>query len=614
MKRPSTPIALAICFAVLLAAIWYFSRAMFQDNWSAEPRATLSGNTPSVVHSMQPVGRTSPARKVKIVIGLKLKNEAALDALLTAQADPHSPEFKHYLTPSEFARRFAPDQAEYDKVVAFVQSRGLTVTTSASNRLIVGAEGTVDQVEKAFSVAIKEYNWDGQTYFSNDADPQIPASLRQTVESVIGLSSFAQFRAKNKPSQKEAGSKVSLMGLTPEQVATAYGFPNAYNKAAGTKYSGKGITVAIATAYNYSRSDVDEYWRFFGVKRTGSITDIPVNGCTSRLNRETTLDLEQVGAQAPGADVLMYLGSDPAFSTFTLVFNQIVTDNKADVISVSWGLCERDTGVAQMNTEHAIFKQANAQGIPIFAASGDDGAYDCKDTEAQPDGRKGSGDKEGKAPAGKSGSGSKTVPPTAVDYPSSDPYVVAVGGTTLYLDDDNGRAAESAWSGAGGGISSLWPRPSWQNGKGLPANNSRNSADVALAADPWTGYAVYYQGSWSISGGTSFAAPNWAALWALIDEACKGRTGHAHELLYEAGQSGKYGTLFHDITIGNNGDGRGPGYNAGPNWDHPTGWGTPRALALCDWIKDNHAIASPPSNGTPPSNGAPQSRVTGSGK
>src|SRR5262249_10018947 len=155
------------------------------------------------------------------------------------------------------------------------------------------------------------------------------------------------------------------------------------------------------------------------------------------------------------------------FTTFTKVFNKIVTDDKADVMSVSWGLCEMNTGKRQMKTENNIFKQGAAQGIAMFAAAGDDGAYDCKPPK-EDDADK---DKDAtKAPP--------KTPDLAVDYPSSDPFIIAVGGTTLYGWDGK-RSSESAWYGTGGGISDEWPRQSWQHGPGVPNSDNRPSSDVS---------------------------------------------------------------------------------------------------------------------------------------
>jgi kumamolisin len=585
MRKRTRAEVIALTFfgvLVLFLFFWLLGPRSSSSSELAGRRFVLTGNTPLTVKSAQLVGHSDPGQLVKIVVGLKLRDEAQLDALLARQADPASADFRKYLTPDEFTKLYAPTQADYDQVVAYLQSQGLKVTIVVPNRLIIGAEGTVEQLEKAFGVTINQYRWRGMKHLSNASDPQIPTSLQGIVQSVIGLNSFAQFRAKNMPGPRVPGVAKQLgpFGLTPAKVATAYNFPNASNTRAVNNYSGKGVTIAIATAYSYNRSDVDTFWSVCGITRTGQLTNIHVGGVATQANGETTLDLEQAGAHAPGADILMYMGADPEFSTFALVFNQIVTDNKADVVSVSWGLCERDTGVAQMNTEHVIFKQAAAQGIPIFAASGDDGAYDCK--EPEPDGEHHHGDPvqtpgKGQPPA-------KVMP--AVDYPGSDPCVVAVGGTNLFLKSNFTRSNEGAWTGSGGGASDQWPRPVWQTGKGLPKNDRRNSADVSLAADPWTGYAVYFEGVWDTGGGTSFGAPAWAGLWALVDEAAGGRVGHVHEIVYEIGRSSKYNKVFFDVTQGDNGDGRGAGFSAGLHWDHPTGWGSPDGEALAEWVKN----------------------------
>ncbi|MBZ0189465.1 MAG: S53 family peptidase, partial [Candidatus Obscuribacterales bacterium] len=270
-----------------------------------------------------------------------------------------------------------------------------------------------------------------------------------------------------------------------------------------------------------------------------------------------------------------YMSVDPKFVNFTLTFNKIVTDDKADVMSISWGLCEDFTGSRQMKAEHNIFKQAAAQGIAIFAASGDDGAYDCPmEPELDDDGK-------------------PKTPPLAVDYPSSDPYVTAVGGTTLF-DAQGKRSLEWAWHGSGGGNSKQWKRPSWQSGPGVPTGTMRSTSDVSLNADPMTGYAFYIEGKWIVLGGTSVAAPEWAALWTLIDEAAGKRIGMPDEILYRAGASSEYGNIFYDIITGDNGDYRGPGYKAGSNWDHPTGWGVPKGQALKDWVVTDQSQSQKP--------------------
>jgi kumamolisin len=560
-----------VTVAILLGWAFHVGPAFFRPSF-----VVLDGNTPSVLYHAEYKSHANPNQVMRVTIGLKLQKEAELEQLLAAQSDPSRPEFRQYLTPEQFAAHFSPTQADVNRVVDYYRSLGLTVVAVSSNRLLVEVEGTTDQLEKAFNVHINQYNLQGAlgipdgTYVSNDQDPRIPASLQNVVESVSGLSDFAQFRSKLVRNSKVA-PRGTPRGYSPQDIATAYEFPNQNNSGAAVKYSGKGRVVAIATAYGYNQSDVDDYWKQFGIKRTGTITNIPINGTTTKTDDETTLDLETVGAQAPGADILMYIGANPAFTTFTKTFNQIVVDNKADVISVSWGLCEAGTGQAQMNTEAAVFKQAAAQGIAVFASAGDDGAYDC----------------------------STKKPQYSVDYPSSDLNVTAVGGTSLYFFWGT-RSSEEVWTGGGGGISNTWPQPSWQSGPGVPSNGKRNTSDVAMNADPNTGYAILVNGQWIQIGGTSVSAPDWAALWTLAVEAKGHRLGDANRTFYRIGASPDYSSVFYDITRGDNGNGRGPGYSAGPNWDHPTGWGVPHGGALIDWlVKDNPPAQVPPAGSIP---------------
>jgi kumamolisin len=573
MKFSKKTVFLLLAFVgvAALLAIWAL-RPDADLPWSSgKGTVALSGNTPPPVKEAEFLRHGDPERQVEIVVGLKLRNEQELNDLLARLADPASPEFRQFITADEFARRFSPTQQDYNRVVEYLMSHGLRVTATPPNRLIIAATGNIAQLERAFGVTINEYRLGGKVYISNDADPQIPARLQGLIQSVIGLNDFAEFQPLHTEFRQvhhQPKPQAGPPGLSPQQVATAYNYPNSNNPGATTKYSGAGRTVAVATAYSYNKSDVEEYWKQYGIKRTGTVTNIAVGGTTNTPNGETTLDLQQVGGQAPGANILMYLGKDPKFTTFTLVFNTIVTDNKADVVSISWGLCEMWTGSAQMQTEHAIFKQGAAQGQAFFAASGDDGAYDCRGLDP-----------------GKDDDGKPKVPPLQVDYPSSDPNVTAVGGTSLLLDDDNRRSLEIVWTGGGGGLSQEFARPSWQHGPAVPASDKRATADVALVADPWTGYAMYYRGGWGVSGGTSFSAPDWAALWALGCEASGKRLGPANPTLYRMGRSAEYGGLFYDVTIGDNGDGKGPGYKAGTSWDHPTGWGTPDGAAVVDWLR-----------------------------
>lgn len=549
-------------------------------------KATLSGNTPQAITRSQRVNHADGNEKMEIVVSLDLRDEAGLNQLLADMRDPASPNYRKFITAPEFARRFAPTNSDVDRVVSFLKEYGLTVTEVSPNRTLISASGTVSQLERAFGVTINRYSINTaagtKTFLSNDRDPRIPSSLNSIILSVIGLDTLAVFESRMRRASNNAAAPQTTKpwGYSPQDIARVYDFPNPNNDKDTSGLTGSGKTIAIATAYTYDLKDIEEFWKQYNITRTGKLVDVHVGGTATTVDGETTLDLELASSQAPGADVMMYLGKDPKFTTFTKVFNKIVTDDKADVMSVSWGLCEMNTGTRQMRTEHNIFKQGAAQGIAMFAASGDDGAYDCKEEPKKDD------DKD------KDTTQAPKTPDLAVDYPSSDPFIIAVGGTTLYGWDGK-RSSESAWYGSGGGISDEWPRQSWQHGPGVPTSDNRPSADVSLVANPGTGYAIYFEGKWQEIGGTSAAAPSWAALWTLIDEGAGKRIGSPGEVLYRVGGSLDYQFNFHDITTGDNGDFRGPGYKAAPNWDHPTGWGVPKGQKLKDAIIKDQKGSNP---------------------
>lgn len=568
--------------SLLSVCAWYFTdagRSLGNLFGISSSEVTLSGSTPDTVGNSTLIGRSDRERKIEFVVGLALNDEADLDALLERQANPRSVDYLRFLTPADFALRYAPSQANVDEVVKFLSANGIKVKAIAPNRLLIQAEGTVAQVERAFKVEINDYRIaSGNTasggiasFFSNDRDPSIPQHLKDIVVSVLGLNdidrleSRAQREPRNLDSQSMAKPRASQSALTPQQVASAYNLPNANNPDAGRTLSGKGVDMAIVTAEGYKKTDVETYWRHHGVNRTGRVVDIPIGGTTTAVNDETTMDLELMGAQIPAADIYMYIAADARFVNFALAFNQMVTDNKADVMSVSWGLCERGTGWLMIKTENAIFKQAAAQGIALFASSGDDGVYDCKEKKLR----------------------------WEVDFPSSSPYVTAVGGTSLYLSGGK-RSSESAWSGSGGGISNHFARPSWQHGSGVPQGDKRVSADIAMAADPYTGYSVYFEGQWAKIGGTSASSPSWAALWGLSVEALGKRLGPANAHIYRLGRSSGSDKAFFDILTGENGAGRGPGYKAAPGFDHPTGWGSPDGVELIRLLEAQHPKAARP--------------------
>ena len=308
-------------------------------------------------------------------------------------------------------------------------------------------------------------------------------------------------------------------GFGPKDLSGAYNATPLQN--AGIL--GDNQPVALFELDGYQPTDVKHYFQNYGLA-TPSISNVLVDGFNGSAGQgaiEVELDMEVVGALAPHAKQSVYEGPNTT-QGLNDTYNKIVQDNKAHIVSISWGLCEGFSGSAELQTLDNIFKQGAAQGITFFAAAGDAGAYDCGNS------------------------------------PASDPYVTGVGGTHLQLNAGT-YASESVWSnpndtqrspngaGGGGGISSTFPLPTWQTGPGVQnqySNGKREVPDVSADADPATGYATYCTVTnagcpatgWITIGGTSAAAPLWAGSMALIDQYMKSQgkaaVGSANPVLY----------------------------------------------------------------------------------
>ncbi|HEY9775729.1 MAG TPA: S53 family peptidase [Planktothrix sp.] len=562
--------------------------------------------------------------KLQIVVGLKPRNQAELDALIGRQHDPRSVDYQHFLTVGEFTERFAPTPSRVDDVVRYLTANGITVEEVFANRLLIRASGTVKQLESTFKVRINDYTRPARLVassvqrnssalpasLSNDGEPAIPAQLNDVIESVIGLDTRTvlhnHIAYDDQPLHLASGDSPTATpppgtpvttappvatppvattpvptppvttpptappvpfqpALSPQQIASVYNFPNVNNKnVAARRYSGKGVNLAIATAEGYDPAEVETYWKTTGVRRTGMLTDVYVGG-KAKPGDETTLDVELAGAQAPGANLMVYQAAAPALLFFTVTYARVVIDDKADVMTSSWGLCEEGTGPRMMATEGNILREAAVQGIAVFFSAGDDGAYDC-------------GTKDPKAVQ-------------AVDYPSSSQYVTAVGGTSVHVSAFK-RTDESVWKKGGGGTSKSVDLPLWQVAPTLPKGNLRSTTDVSIDADPHTGYMYLFKGKWENIGGTSAASPTWAALWTLVTQATGQRVGSAIYYVYRMGGLKEYNNLFFDVTQGDNGLG-GPGFSAGPGWDIPSGWGTPNGVAITKWMISASPVKAP---------------------
>jgi len=470
----------------------------------------------------------------------------------------------------------------YAAAVAYFRDRGLTVTQTDPYRLTVDIAGSASQVGAAFGTRLLGGTFQGRPVVLPAVPPSLPASLEAEVAGVVGLSSgFSTFSFQLDPASSATTTTGAVRPAGPSEMTPAlardlYNLSSLYNLSGGHNGTTYPIGTSIAVVLwgeGYAPSDLQTffstsqyYWSGFPAP---NITPDPVDGALSpsdsavdspdaRAVTELTLDIEWAASIAPGAKIYAVYAPDgpaPSYSPTNTALTdalQAAINLNVSVISMSFGTTEStDTGL--VSAWAPLLNEAESRGITVLAATGDTGG----DTSDQP-----------------SCSGS-----VAPEYPSSSPQVVAVGGTAVAVDRPplgTVTFSETAWSGSGGGFSTQFPEPSWQqhtigttSGRGLP--------DVsATAADNF----LYFNGSATADAGTSFATPLWAGLVATIDAKWGQRLGYFTPSLYHVGAeepTGRVGPGLVLITSGSN-----CVASAGDGWSAVTGWGSPRADVLYD--------------------------------
>lgn len=574
--------------------------AVHMSVYAAQPnvnqRVALSGQIVPFVQQAHVIQAADASQPLNLSIGLQLRNQPDLDTLLQALSDPQSPQFQQYLTPDQFNQLFAPTSDQVQQVVAYLQSQGLTVTNVAPNNLLIDATSTVAQAQQTFNVHINTYQLGSHTFFANAQAPSLPGPISQLITSISGLDNSLQYQPlyqrallsheHTQVRSLQQHNSVQLTGPT-----SGYGpkdLAGAYDAAAlqSTGVLGDNQTVAVFELDGYQAGDVNQYLQYYNLG-TANLSNVLVDGATGAAGQgaiEAELDIELVAGMAPHAHQIVYEGPNTT-QGLNDTYNKIVTDNKAQIATTSWGLCENSTGAAELQTLDTIFKQAAAQGISFFSASGDSGAYDCSDTNLN------------------------------VNSPASDPYVTGVGATNLQLNSGT-YGSESVWSnpnaishgpkgaGSGGGISNTFKMQSWQKGPGVQnqySNGFREVPDVTANGDPTTGYAIYCTVSnagcpatgWLSVGGTSAGAPFWAGNTALINQFLlsqgKKRIGYANPVLYSLFNAPQQFPAFHDVTRGDN-----LFYPATTGYDMASGIGSPDVYNIARDLAQISAGGFPP--------------------
>lgn len=537
MRPRSRIFALALASPLILAG-GVLSTATAQ----ATPQATawIAGSAaPGLAHA-QSFGAMSDNTRLSVAVAMKLRDEAGLDRFIAQVGDPHSAFYRHYLSPAQFLDRYGPTRESVNQVRQYLEGAGLTVTGVSANRQVVDATGSVSQLRTAFGTAIGRY-YDSSThrsFYANTSAVTLPAGIASTVQGIAGLDNhYVPHRDVIHRATPHSAAQPNG-GYGPTDFRGAYHVPG--------NLDGSGVSVDLWEFDAFPAGDITAYDQQYGLNSPAPQV-IGVDGGQSGPaggEDEVDLDIETIQGLAPAARQYVYEAPEPGNDDNSFQkeeideANQIVSDKKATIVSMSWGLCETQRDSSMMASEDNAFKQGTAEGIGWFAASGDDGSDDC-------------------------GDGS-----TAVDYPASDPYVTGVGGTTLTVDNGS-YGGETAWSGSGGGTSVVYGNPSWQAGD----NGKRTVPDVAADADPNTGAATYSDGQWGVVGGTSLAAPLWAGFAALYDQQAaadgKAPLGFGSQAIYGVGNGSSYSSAMNDVTSGGNGS-----FGAGQGYDQVTGWGS----------------------------------------
>jgi len=528
----------------------------------ASDQRVLTGHVPPAVARLQPAGRLPATHQLELAIGLPLHHREALTNLLRQIYTPSSPNYHHYLTPDQFTKTFGPTEQEYQATIAFAKANGLTVRGTHANRMLLDVTGAVAEVEKAFHMTMQVYAHpqEVRTFFAPDAEPSLAAGL--PVLDVSGLDNYTlphPMGLRRKPLESDPNA-TPRAGSGPSHSFWGKDFRNAY--VPGTSLTGAGQAVGLVELDGYFTSDITRYENQAGVRNVplqnvliDGFNGVPTSRISGSGNEEVALDIEMAISMAPGLAKVMVYEASPNGTTATIddLFNRMATDNQAKQLSCSWGF-DIDA------TSQQIFQQFAAQGQSFFLAGGDAGAFNGP-----------------------------------VDQPADDPYITIVGGTSLTTTTSGTWTSETTWNGSGGGISTIYPIPAWQQGIDMSVNQGstsmRNLPDVAMIADNVWDIADNGQ-SFAVVG-TSVAAPLWAAFTALVNQqaATTGQppVGFANPALYAIGQGPDYRSCFHDITTGNNTSSSSPNrFYAASGYDLCTGFGTPNGTSLIN------ALLAPP--------------------
>lgn len=617
--------------AIFFAAIAPVAQAAVQNRIvsavNSGSRVALPGNISGHVKHSADLGMAPGDRQLEslsVRFNMTPAQQTDLNQLLAAQLNPSSPSYHQWLTPEQFGARFGLSSSDIAKVSSWLTSQGFAITSVARSSNLITFTGTVAQAEQAFGTAIHSVSLDGEQHISNVTDPTLPAAISGVVTAITGLNDFRlkpRSRARNvsvDPSQPLFTQASCPPSTTPCHYIAPADFYTIYdvNPLITNGITGAGVTIAVVGQTDLTVGSVLPDANITAFRSAAGLPPISLKlqfaggkdpGISQGDIDESHIDIEWSSATAPGATILFVYG----FDVFSNSLAYAITNKVAPIITSSYGLCESAWGTSSLASTNQLLAQANAQGQTVVSSSGDAGATDC--------------DVAGAATEG-----------LTVDFPGSSPYVTSAGGTMFsgdvstpntYWSSSNGTNGGSALSyipeqpwnettatgaltaggAGGGGTSAYFSKPVWQVGTGVPSDSSRDTPDFSLnAAAIHDGYLVCSQGDGmnepactngflgsgntvNVFGGTSFVAPTFAGILALVEQKLGGAPnagiGNVGPVLYGYLNGPTYSSVFHDIITGNNSvpcaqgtancpNGGSIGFSAGTGYDQASGIGS----------------------------------------
>jgi len=543
-------------------------------------------------NSQGPVPGYTMLEHLTLVLKRSPQRQKAFEQLLEELQDPASPNYHRFLTPVQVGERFGASEHDIDAISQWLRSQGLRVNSVANGRMMIDFGGNASVVSAAFATEMRYYLVNGERRVATAGDPQIPTALAGIIHSVSGLNTVddhpyhgagqahvpAQGAGSDLPTLSICNGESCSYFITPDDFAVIYDVNNLY--------LGLGQTIAIIGRARVYLPDLQNFESLTGITFPDPTVIVPSNGqdpgppagtggTASGDQVEATIDVMRAASVAPGASIDLVVSADDdaiGLNGIRVAAAYVVDTNPlpAQIMNISFGACEADRNLSDVQFWDNLFSQGAAEGISTFVSSGDSGAAGC-DTYFQ------------------------TPPATQIASPNyicASSYSTCVGGTEFadtadpnqYWSQSNSSYLESAlmyipeggWNeplnsdgatqaaSSGGGYSSYIPTPSWQTGPGVPGTEGRYTPDIAFSASGHDGYFGCLAAStgphpgncvvqddefyFEYFFGTSAAAPDMAGITALLNQKLGGPQGELNQRLYQLAAN-PANAVFHDVTV-----------------------------------------------------------------